>query len=486
MILLAVNTLFGQEIHSLSLDDCLQRARERSYRMLNLQEDFKVANYQLKAAVNRFKTHVDLDLTVPDYSETVSSLQDSSGTSYFQIKQTVYSGYLNISQPLPTDGQIYIRSGIYHLQDVLQDQYSFRLNTRIGFEQPLEAFYSYNHLQSSLKQAELNYELSKRRLTRARLDLDYEISTSFYRLFSAIEQRTITAQTLGRQEEAFNLAVNKFKAGVIAEVEALQMEVDLGQSQNNYDVALTEVEARANQLKQLLGFSLQDSIFIEIDLTFDEVDINLDMALEFGLKNRLEIRENEIRIEQADIDIAQTKVDHQITGKISAYYDLIGVDQRQYDYGLNSILNNAASELKTRPGNRGIALSFKVPLWDWGVNEAKVQAATSGLRQARLSLNNEKVSIEREIRDAVNNFRSSLRRLKLLEKNVEVAERSFEISQNRFANGDINSQSLALDRNRLTQAQYSRLNALIDYKLLLKDLTRKTFYDFQMQKEVDY
>ncbi|MCK4641178.1 MAG: TolC family protein, partial [Candidatus Marinimicrobia bacterium] len=59
------------------------------------------------------------------------------------------------------------------------------------------------------------------------------------------------------------------------------------------------------------------------------------------------------------------------------------------------------------------------------------------------------------------------------------AEKSFEISKQRFANGDINSQSLALDRNRLSQAYISRLEAYISYKLLLADLTRKTFYDFE-------
>ena len=72
----------------------------------------------------------------------------------------------------------------------------------------------------------------------------------------------------------------------------------------------------------------------------------------------------------------------------------------------------------------------------------------------------------------------------MLEKNIDIAERSFMISKNRFANGEINSQSLALDRNRLSQAYQSRLSALIDYKLLLQDITRKTFFDFVNNKEI--
>ena len=91
----------------------------------------------------------------------------------------------------------------------------------------------------------------------------------------------------------------------------------------------------------------------------------------------------------------------------------------------------------------------------------------------------EKIKIEREIRNTVNNLHSSLKRLQLLIKNVELAERNFEISRQRFSNGDIDAQTLALDRVRLNDAYNSRLEAYISYKLHISDLTRKTFYDFE-------
>lgn len=477
--------LASQSLHILSLEDCLVIAAEKSYQMKSLTEDFKIAEFDLKAATNRFRTQVNMQLTAPDYSETISSLQDSTGIHYFPVKQAQYSGSLQISQPLPTDGSIYISSGLYHVQDFFRKQESFRLNTRIGLEQPLEAFYSYNRLRSSLKLAELNYELSKRRLTRARLDLNYSLSQAFYNLHSAQEREKIAAQTLTQQKESFELAQNKYKAGVIAEVEALQMEVDLGEAQNDYDLAIANRQSEADYLKQLLAIPLTDSIQIKADLSWQMADIDLETALKYGFKNRLEIREREIRREQAQINIASVKVDHQITGKISAYYDFIGVHQQDQSYALQTNFDNAWQELKRRPGNRGVALTIQVPLWDWGVNSAQVQAAQASLRQVKLSLENEQVSVERDIRNTVNQLSSSLKRLQLLEKNVNVAERSFAISKERFANGDINSQFLALDRNRLSQAYHSRLSALINYKLLLADLTRKTFYDFIRKQEVE-
>ena len=109
--------IIAQNLHTLSLDDCLNIARTKSFQMKNLKENLHIAELQLKAAVNSFRTNVDLNLTAPDYSETISSLQDSTGINYFTVKQAVYSGDLRINQPLPTDGSIYLSTGIYHIQD---------------------------------------------------------------------------------------------------------------------------------------------------------------------------------------------------------------------------------------------------------------------------------------------------------------------------------------------------------------------------------
>ncbi len=93
-------------------------------------------------------------------------------------------------------------------------------------------------------------------------------------------------------------------------------------------------------------------------------------------------------------------------------------------------------------------------------------------------------NIEREVRNLVNDLNSSLKRLQLLEKNINVAEKSFEITRQRYSDGDIDSQALALERNRLNNAYNSHLSAYINYQLKLADIMRKTFYDFKNNKEI--
>ena len=107
--------------------------------------------------------------------------------------------------------------------------------------------------------------------------------------------------------------------------------------------------AAENYLKQLLGISLADSLIINDDLSYLEIEVDLDKALEYGLKNRLEIREREIQQEQAEISIKSIRVNHQVTGTLSAYYDLIGFNEVGDNVRLSTNFYDAWNDLKRRP-----------------------------------------------------------------------------------------------------------------------------------------
>lgn len=486
IFLVAHTTGHTQTIYELDLGRSIQIAKEQSYNMLMLQQNLKVAEYQLKAATNKFKTNVDLNFTAPNYTENIDDYSDTSGIHYYPVQKLSYSGNLVINQPLPTDGNIYLSTGIRNVDDYYQDEKSLRYNTRLGFSQPIEAFYAYNSLKAEYKKAELNYEMSFKGLKRAELDLVYEISRIFYGLLSARESMEIALQDLERQDDAYETAINKYSAGLIRETEALQMEIDLGAARNNYDISLVEYESRSDMFKQQIGISLQDSIIVIGNFEYTEIIVDVEQAVQLGLENRLEIREHEIEIALAGIEIDRRKANGMINGDITAYYDLIGVGFNPLGTPLGNAFSDTWEDLNNRPGNRGVALNINIPIIDWGVNKSLVKAAKASRERQKYSLELNRVSIEREIRSTVNQLHSSLRRLQLLEKNVKVAERNFEISKSRFTNGDIDAQTLALDRARLNNAYNSHLDAYISYKLLIADLSRKTFYDFEIGRAYSY
>jgi len=239
-----------------------------------------------------------------------------------------------------------------------------------------------------------------------------------------------------------------------------------------------------NYFKQTLGLSLQDRVTIASDLSYEVVEVDEEFAVAQGLANRMELRENEIQIALSNLEVKRIRSEGMIKGDLSAYYDLIGTDQKTIPYPFSDAVTNSWQLMRDRPGNFGVALNIRIPIFNWGENKSMLKAAQSGLEVNRRRYDQERINIEREIRNMVKQLNSSLRRLQLLEKNVLLAEKSFNISRQRFSDGDIDSQTLALDRARLNAAYQSRLDSYISYKLLIADVMRKTFYDFENEQPI--
>jgi outer membrane protein len=479
ILVMAASTVMAQTVYNLDLESSIALAKEKSKTMLKLKENLSGVGYDLKAATSKFNTHVNLDLVAPRFTKTVQQFEDTLGVHFGQVRQNLMNGYLTINQPLPTDGTLYIRSGAQNIEDYYFSKRTSQLSSVIGFTQPIEAFFGYNNIAMGYKQAKLNYDRSFKQLKRAELDLVYNISQAFFTLLSYHERLNIAKLTLQRQKEAYEIAQSKFKAGLIREVEALQMEVDLGDALNSHDIANVNYLSQMNLFKEALGIELKDSITIKTDRDYKTVNVDAERAVRLALDNRLELKEDEINVELNNMEIKRQKAVGRIKGDISFNYEFTGVNQDPRSIPLQTSLDNTWNDLKRRPNNMGVGLTISIPLIDWGENKARVRSAESNLKENLIQLASDKITIERDVRTTVDRLQSNLKRLQLLEKNVIIAEKSFEISRQRYANGDIDSQSMALERERLNTAYVTRLDAFINYKLFLADIMRKTFYDFE-------
>ena len=473
------------ETYLLTLEASIDLAEEKSYTMRNLKEDLKIAEYNLKSATSSLKTHIDFSLTMPEFNQTVRTWDDTTGVSFYSVKRMDYGGMVTVNQPLITNGNIYWETGLNSYDDFYNQDRSATFNTRLRLRQPIDALYGYNAIRSSLKSARLDYERTNKSLRREELNLEYRVSSSYYNLLSLQRSTEIALLDYERQTEANDIAQNKYASGLIREVDALQMEVDLAEAQNSYEMALINQESALNSFKELLGLELTDSVVLKDDLQYTIVTVDADKAVEYALKNRTEIRERDIAIEQQEMSIRQRKAEGMVRGYFDAYVQKTGTSMGDIDTPYGRTIRNSATDFADRPINYGVGITISVPLLDWGENKARVRAAEARQRQNYLAKEELERSIETEIRNSVAQLNNNLKRLQLLEKNVTIAEKSFAITLQRFTDGDIDSQTLALERNRLNSAYRNHLSAYIAYQLSLADIMRKTLYDFEKGEGID-
>ena len=466
--ILFINFAFAQKI--LTLQDALSIAMDKSYAVKSAELNLLSSQKNLEAAKLGLMTSINMQFNIPSYSRTLSSqFNPLTGTQqFFDYGYTTYDGSLNFVQPIiftngtfTLTGDIWKRSQFSSGQQIPNDYYS---NLSLSLQQPL---FTFNSLKASLTRAEISLEKAQRNYTSASKDIIYNVTAGFYQLYKAKKNVEIAEEKVQQTESSYNTAQNKFKAGLIAEVESLQLEIDLASSRNDLLSAKRTLEESKNDFKILIGLKLSDSIDVVAQLDYKPVDVNLDAAIDYALSNR-----NELKNAEADIDLSKLSVDEiNSQGNISAMLSA--------NYGINKDENRLQDIFHDFDGSRSVTFTVSVPVLDWGKNKRQVESAEANLNLYKLSFENQKQEIRKEIIEVVDNLNSAKARVETLSKSVELAQKSYDISLARFQAGTITSFDLQQMQLRLTDAKTNSLNALIDYKLALADLDRKTLHDFE-------
>ena len=470
LIFALLQTVSAQKV--LTLEDALSIALKESYGIKSAEYSLASSQKTLEAAKLGLRTSIDMEFDLPRYSKTLSSqFNPSTGIEeFFEVGYTTFESRLFFSQPIVyTNGTFSLIGSLWKRDQFKQDQdipIDYYTNLSLRFQQPL---FTFNSLSASLSRAEINLEKSERNYTRAEKEVIYNVTAGFYRLYQSKKNVEITKEKVNQTQTSYSTALNKFKAGLIAEVEALQLEVDLASSKNELLNAERNFNEAKDDFKLLIGLPLEEIIDVVTELDYKPIIVNTQIAIDFALANRAELL-NAV----SDIDLQNLSVDEiDSRGNISAMLSA--------NYGINKNDDELRDIFHDFAEDRSLTLTVSLPVLDWGKNNREVESAEANLAMAQLSYINLKQQIQKEIIAVVNRIESAKARVEVLSKSVEVAQKSFDISLARFQAGTITSFDLSQMQLRLTDAKTTSLNALIDYKLALADLSRRTLHDFEKE-----
>ena len=113
--------------------------------------------------------------------------------------------------------------------------------------------------------------------------------------------------------------------------------------------------------------------------------------------------------------------------------------------------------------NYVLGVSLKIPIYSGGFTSAQVQKAQIEYNQAMLRIAQIKDKIEMDLNNVALNLRESHERVVAAEKNVQAAQRAFDIAESRSENGMATQLELKDSRLFLDQANINNLTARFDY-----------------------
>ncbi len=462
----------------LTLEDCLDIAIENSYQARSAREQLRASEASAEAARLSLYSTLDLQFDIPSYDFRLRQ-QFNTVTrrdEFFSVENLQWLGNVTINQPVIwTNSTLSLSGQFYRLdqKDAAANEFfrNFYGDLVLRFSQPL---FVPNSQRIALRRAELDFEEAKADYRRSALDLMYSVTEGFYRSYAFQEQRIIQADRVRQQEVSWSTAMRKYKAGLIAEVDALQFEVDLAAARNDLLSAENSLLSRINNFKLLIGLPLADSISLALsDTTFHGLEIPLDRAIAEAKRTRVDLKRALNNVERGELTLDEVEGRRTIRGDITL------------NYGLNDVEDRLRAMFLEPSQTRGAMLRVSVPVFDWGRHSRDVEAAEARLRSARFTAENVELTIEQEITDLTRRIASASERVNVLYKSRGVAEKANQINTQRYEVGTIGSIELSQSQTRLLQARLSALEALIDFNVAVADLMRRTSWDFVNDRGVE-
>lgn len=481
---LAISGVKGQDTLILDCADAIRIALGQSYTIKSHELGRRQMQHYYQYNRAMFKPRLDMNLNVPLWNEYVNRIDQPDGLPVYNTYSSMeIGGDLSFRYILPTGGNVAFSTNLFRndLSTLVASTgskiYSEQFYSRfwLSFNQPV---FTRNRLRENLNEAEYRYRQTEHYFTRAQMDIVYEVTEGFYGLYRALMEEEIAREKLDNSIESQRVAVLKSESGRIPKADVLSAEVSVSRDSASFLQSRNAMLNEQEEFVHLIGLDLNQPVRILTTLEFPVFIINDGKAIEEALKHRLEIREGELDIDLQNIELDRARRERELSGNISAYYDLTGIstlgEGKTFD-----LAGSSFEDIRNRPDNRGIAFTLSFPILDWGRGRERVNQARAGLEARKLYLDDLKKTIRREVEEVIRNVRESRAQISIHEKTLELARRSYDISRMRFENGDISNQELSVEREALAGIQLEYLEAFIAYQLAVNDLKRKTMWDFE-------
>ena len=475
IILLALNasylhSLYGQQV--LTLEKSLEIAKSNSpdirRSILNLESNRKTLDAQQASLKSRFA----LEVTPFDFNR--QRVFDEFFSTWNTSEDYNSSGTFSVIQPITkTDGTLSLnntfgyRDNFSEFQDVRTKTYYNNLYLQL--EQPI---FTYNRTTLQLKELELNLENAQMSHAMQLLSLERSVTEGFYNVYQQQNQLQIATDELENQQVSYDITKNKVEAGLSAREELYQAELNLASSKSTLQNQEVSLENAKDSFKVMIGMSIYEDISVLADISLSPYKIDLEKAIEHGLEQRQELRQREIDIERSQFELIRTNAQNEFKGSIALSMGVFGDDPRFSDV------------YESPTNNPRVAVSFNIPLWDWGEKRARLAASRADLEVSKIDLVEQKNEIIINIRQVYRSLQNLETQIDIAQQNVKNAELTYDINLERYQNGDLTSMDLNQFQIQLSDKKITLSNARISYKLELLNLKIQSLWDFETQQSL--
>jgi len=414
MAFLCVSVLFPAVSPALSLEDAVKQGLENSLDLKKSLIDLSSAEYSAKRL----------------WAEVFPSISGNAGIAY-SSKLLTGDGFELDKEGLSTSAgagiNLTFNAGIPYTMKNIKLAYQTRL---------------------------LNYE-------DARNQLEIQITKNFYSLIADRDNLASLEYMLQLAQRQYEKDQVSFRNGLIGEMVLMQSRLGLENARYNLSAARSAYANRMRDFLSQLGI-IQDTIALEGKIEITKIEVDAESLISKHLPRRPDIISKRQEIERLENVRKQLNA----SGKAPSF-------------GLSADWEGRNPYSFTDPGTpftdslRGSArVTIPIDPWIPGTSKSQsVHTAKLAVDKARLDLQSAEDAAATQIRSLAANLRNSWDNIEIARLSLTFAERGYNLTDQGFRNGTVESLKLGDARNNLINARQRLLQTELSYLNMILDIS---------------
>jgi len=416
MALWCIGVLLPAASPALSLEDAVKQGLENSLDLKKSLIDLSSAEYSAKRL----------------WAEVFPTINGSAGISYGGSELFTGDGF-----------------------ELDKERLSTSVNARINLGLNAGIPYAMKNIKLAYQTRLLNYE-------DARNQLEIQITKNFYSLIADRDNLASLEYMLQLAQRQYEKDQVSFRNGLIGEMVLMQSRLGLENARYNLSTARSAYANRMRDFLSQLGVIQDTNIALEGKIEITKIEVDAENLINKHLPRRPDIISKRQEIQR--LENAQKQLN--ASGKAPSF-SLTADWEGQNPYSFSD------ADIPFTDKLRGSA-TVTIPIDPWipGTSKSQsVRAAKLAVDKARLDLQSAEDAAATQIRSLAANLRNSWDNIEIARLSLTFAERGYNLTEQGFRNGTVESLKLGDARNNLINARQRLLQAELSYLNMILDIS---------------
>lgn len=281
----------------------------------------------------------------------------------------------------------------------------------------------------------------------------------YYQLAAGKEQLRILDANIALLTKLRNDNQKMFENGFAEKLDVNRAAVQLANVETQRTKALNTIANGYLGLKLLMGMPIRDTLLLTDSVTYENIKDGVLENTAYNYADRKEYQLAELGRKLREFDIKRYKLTRAPTVALSSNYTRISQSNKFNFFG----------GAKWFPSS-SIGLNISIPIFDGFARAARIEQARLRLQQTQNDLENLKNTIDRDVNQGLNDYRTALQTLDNQKRNVDLAQLVYNQAKLKYEQGLGSTLEITSAQNDLNIAQsnyilalYDAINAKVDF-----------------------